>query len=85
MYALQLSTAIEDPNLESIAEGWINNQYIYLWRDRCWAVAVDKDNNPICRYAANNNLNELATWTEDFLKNYQNKSLVLYQISTDPI
>lgn len=90
MYAVHLSTAIEDPNLESIAEGEINSQQIYLWRDRCWTIAVDGDNKLLCRYdlptsRVGQDLRNLNPCWEVLISNYQNKSLILYPIGTDPI
>jgi hypothetical protein len=50
MYALRIVTGeIENHNLEVIAEAWINDEYIYLWRDHCWAIAVDKNSQRILR------------------------------------
>jgi|GEM_PF-4656930 len=47
MYALCITTNIEFHNHEPIAECWINGSDIYLWRDRCWGIAVDKNNKEI--------------------------------------
>jgi hypothetical protein len=50
MYALKIiMDAVDNPNLEVIAEAWINDEYIYLWRDHCWAIAVDKDNRSVLK------------------------------------
>jgi len=50
MYAVRIVLEITNPDLEPIAECWINNEHIYLWRDQCWAIAVDKDKKLICIY-----------------------------------
>ncbi len=48
MYAIHIvSGALENPELETIAEVWINDEFVYLWRDHCWGIAVNKDNHPI--------------------------------------
>lgn len=48
MYAIKIDPdAISDPTKDSIAEVWINDEYVYLWRDHCWMVAVDKNNAPL--------------------------------------
>ncbi len=50
MFAVKIVQGeIENPHLEPIAEVWINDEYVYLWRDHCWTIAVDKDNKPICK------------------------------------
>ena len=51
MYALCITTNIEFHNHEPIAECWINGSDIYLWRDRCWGIAVDKNNKEIVQIA----------------------------------
>ena len=43
MYAVKLVPELDDPAYEIIAECWVNNVHIYLWRDRCWMAAVDKN------------------------------------------
>lgn len=42
MYAIRLVPELADPSYEIIAECWVNNVHIYLWRDTCWMIAVDK-------------------------------------------
>lgn len=95
MFAVHLSTAIEDPNLETIAECWINNQIIFLWRDRCWAIAAGIDGKQLLHRIVKKPI------TQEFLANaaaatntdfdtinkikWQDKTVVLYPIGTDPI
>lgn len=50
MYAVRISTDIEDPEFEPIAESWINNQIIYVWQDQCWGIAVNKDGKQMLKY-----------------------------------
>ncbi len=47
MYAVSIIQDIENPALEPIIEAFINDEYIYLWRDHCWAIAVDKEGSRI--------------------------------------
>lgn len=50
MFAVEIiQNEIENPSYEPIAEVWINDEYVYLWREHCWTVAVDKNNKPICK------------------------------------
>ena len=48
VWIVTLDNDIENPNNEIIAECTINNEKIYLWRDHCWGIAVDKKGNPMC-------------------------------------
>lgn len=43
VWVLTLDDDIENPDHEVIAECVINNENIYLWRDCCWSIAVDKN------------------------------------------
>ncbi|MHA1290926.1 MAG: hypothetical protein ACTSPB_26375 [Candidatus Thorarchaeota archaeon] len=47
MFVLHITKFIESPDLEPIAECWINGSYIYLWRDKCWGIAVNKNGEQI--------------------------------------
>ncbi len=48
MVAMKIVTdEIENPNYEPIAEVWINDEYVYLWREHCWTIAVNKNNERI--------------------------------------
>jgi hypothetical protein len=69
MFALRITTDIECPNFEPIAECWINGSNIYLWRDRCWGIAVDKNNREIAS-------------TESIT---DEKTILLYPIGVDKI
>ena len=41
MYDVKLVEELGNPEHEIIAECFVNNSYIYLWRDKCWMVAVN--------------------------------------------
>lgn len=41
MYALHITPDVECPDYDVIVECWINGSDIYLWRDKCWGIAVD--------------------------------------------
>lgn len=47
MYTLRITNDIESPEFETIAELFINNQHIYIWRDHCWGIAVNSNGNEI--------------------------------------
>lgn len=97
MYVVQLSTAIEDPNLESVAEARINNQNIYLWRDRCWAIAMDQNDKlleqigskeawgVVCGAIPEDLLNNSAITSGHVSAVYGNKIVVIYPIGIDPV
>lgn len=42
MCAVHIVDDINDPNLEIIVECILNGQFLYLWRDQCWMVAVNE-------------------------------------------
>jgi hypothetical protein len=71
MYALQIVLDIENPNFEPIAEAWINDEFIYLWRDHCWAVAVDKQGCKIVK--------------EDYCSGDPFANMVINDINTIPV
>ena len=50
MIVLHITTDIEHPGFEPIAEGWINGRFIYLWREHCWGVAVTSSEKQIINY-----------------------------------
>lgn len=50
MYALRITEDVEIPDLEPIAECWINSTFIYLWRNYCWTIAVDRRGQRIIKY-----------------------------------
>ena len=52
MVALTIDVVIEDPNLETIAEGWVNREHVYLWRDDFWLVAVNRYGKRLLRHDA---------------------------------
>lgn len=43
MCTLGLTKELCDPNLDVIAEGFINNQYVYLWKDVVWTTAREQN------------------------------------------
>jgi hypothetical protein len=47
VWMLTLDKDIENPNHEVIAECTINSEKIYLWRDHCWGIAVNKEGKPL--------------------------------------
>jgi hypothetical protein len=47
MYAIKIIEDLENPELEPIAECWLNNYYFYLWRNECWTIAADKTGKAI--------------------------------------
>ncbi len=50
MFAIKIIyNEIQNPKFEPIAEAIINSEYIYLWRDYCWAIAVDKNDKHILK------------------------------------
>jgi hypothetical protein len=93
MFAVDLTTVIEDPTLESVAECWINNQLIYLWRDRCWTIAVGKDKKQLLYRMHRRGIDaamlaRAAASSADWSINntdWADKSLLIYPIGTDPI
>jgi hypothetical protein len=51
MYAIKIVQDLENPHFEPIVEAWINDEFVYLWRDHCWAIAVDKNGKRIIKSA----------------------------------
>lgn len=78
MYAIRIDLELADPKYEPIAEIWINGHYMYFWRDHCWTIAKDKNNNDIVNYQDGGNL---------FSKKHEprNKTMVIHQVGTDPV
>lgn len=83
MYVLCITTDIEFPNYEPIAECWINGSDIYLWRDRCWGIAVDEKGSEIKRYTNKPGFN-IASPTQA-QTNLTNKTIVVFPIGVDPV
>ena len=77
MYALCIKTDIESPEFEPIAECWINGSDIYLWRDRCWGIAVDAKGNEIKKC-----INKPGLQVQTSLVN---KTVLVFQIGIDQI
>lgn len=78
MFVVRITTDIEHPGFEPVAEGWINGRFIYLWRDHCWSIAVDDNNKQIIRYDDPVN-------ADDIHSSYCNKTLLLFKIGIDEI
>lgn len=89
MWALSLKHhSIDDPTLELAAECWLNGEYIYLWQNWCWGIAVNDRGHPILQYHNNIIDSVLSPWhqssvdDDDFTTIHQpcNKALVIYQL-----
>jgi hypothetical protein len=81
MFALRISTAVESYGLEPIAECWINGSDIYLWQDRCWGIAIDKDGNEI----KNLQITGLETTIKALRLKPIDKTVLLFPIGTDKV
>ncbi len=94
MYGVKIVREIQNPNLEMIAECYINGEYVYLWNDYCWAVAVNKDKHSIakvivddkedmCTFGSLGN----AHWSATFNRptGVGTKVLLLYRIGTSKV
>ena len=79
MYALRITKDIEHPGFESIAEGWINNQFIYLWRNHCWGISVNKDDKQMIQY------DDRTTIPIEFRPDYLNKTILIFKIGLDEV
>lgn len=76
---------IENPNYELIAEVWINDEYIYLWRDQCWTIAVDKDNQRICQMQSTSTKMMHGSSKFTVAPEPCHKTMVIHQIGHEPI
>lgn len=85
MYAMKLTAGIENPDLEPIAECWINNEYVYLWRDHCWTVAVDKKNKRIMELEGLDVRGDSSLYDTSIIPAPCNKTLVIHKVGTDTI
>jgi hypothetical protein len=95
MYAVQIIAEIEDPTIEPIAECWINDQYIYLWREQCWTIASDEKGRLILREGNQHSFSGLQTGLGSTVKNSQykidiapppcNKVMVIHPIGTETV
>lgn len=85
MYAVRLGLDINDPSYEPIAECWINGQLLYLWRDYCWAIAINDAGEALAYEVCDG---KAATKLDDSLKYRTNrieKMLILHHISNDKL
>lgn len=74
MYMVSISSShLESPDNEPIAEFWINGHNIYIWKDRCWGIAINKYGKEVVM--PNNELNPTNS----------RKTMVLFQIGEDKI
>ncbi len=80
MYAMKIVQGLENPDLEPIAECWINNEYVYLWRGHCWTIAVDKANNRILNLHREEGLYEAS-----LLPSACDKTIIVHKVGTDAI
>lgn len=84
MFALRITTDIEFPNFEPIAECWINGSDIYLWRDKCWGIAVDEEGKEIKKLERITKL--VVTGDLDTARQKPiNKTVLLFPIGVDEI
>lgn len=71
---------IENPALEAIAEVWVNGEYVYLWREYCWTIAVDKNNAPICQSDWNDTSGEFTITPPPC-----HKTMLLHQVGSSTV
>ncbi len=87
MVAMQIVTdEIENPKYEPIAEVWINDEYVYLWRDYCWTTAVDKNNRSICQI--NDQFSTQAVLGDKrftIIPAPCNKTMLIHKIGSEPV
>lgn len=91
MFALHITIdEISNPNLEIIAEVWINDDYMYVWRDQCWTIAVDSNNFPAWK-SPKSDRNE-SSWQVSMKHGGFtiapapcNKVLVIHKVGTQPV
>lgn len=87
MYAVQLVKDIEDPQYEAIAEVWLNHEFVYLWRDHCWLIAVDQKEQWIVKLT----LGTTKYHSDSLLLDVNNipipcnKTMVIHQVGVTPI
>lgn len=84
MYALRITTDLEFPDFEPIAECWINGSDIYLWRDKCWGIAVDEEGKEIKRLDRKV-MTPLVDDVSNARKNPINKTVLLFPIGVDEV
>lgn len=87
MWGIKIVQDIENPALEPIAEVFINNEYVFLWRDQFWRVALNKDLHKIVRYVdPNERINHMLQqeWFKDIPPTC-NKLLLIYQVGHQAI
>jgi len=73
MYAIHMTKNLEIPNLDIIAEYYINLSYVYVWNDSLWTIAINSKSKNIMR--PDNYLS--------YLENPQKeKTVVIYQINS---
>lgn len=81
MYAMGIVQGLENPELEPIAECWINNEYVYLWRGHCWTVAVDKDNARILKLISRSD----GLFEASVIPPPCDKTLIIHKVGTDTV
>ncbi len=87
MYAVHITQDIENPALEPVGEVFINNEYVYLWREHFWRVAVTNRDKPIIRYVDQNEITN-SNLRDGWFKNIPpvcNKVLLIYRVGSQAI
>ncbi len=85
MYVLKIVQAtLDDPTIEVIAECRLNGEYVYLWRDHCWGIATDAQNQPVINYHLDLDL-KCGPTTLYEVPAPCNKVLLLYQIGSTQV
>lgn len=82
MYVLRITTDIECP-FEPIVECWINGSDIYLWRDKCWGIAIDEKGEEIKKYIDLPVFNIQSTTRTQ--TNLINKIVIVFPIGVDEV
>lgn len=91
MFTLRITTDIECPDFEPIAECWINGSDIYLWRDRCWGIAVDETGKEVKRFSGTMTTEQMklrlqAEGSPELQRKlYINKVVLLFPIGVDKV
>ncbi len=93
MCAITITADIENPEQEPIAEIFINSEFVYLWQNHCWVVAVDKKDRPIStahiktREQLHSTFGQGPVAAKPFTNTIPpcNKTLVIYKIGTQEI
>jgi hypothetical protein len=93
MFALKIVQELQNPGLEPIAECWINDQYVYVWRDQCWMVATDERGRQVLKEEGPENevrvslgvSGQLGRRKFDIAPSPCNKTLLLHKVGTESV